>query len=396
MKKINNLLSLAYSVLGTISVYSLSFILANQSKYLFGEFSSFIFLLNIFISSAGVGIDIQTARLFVKGEMSKIGVFLFAGTIFNAFLTILYIIISIALNKLSYIYAFPIVVFQFFIIYIVGRLQVEKRFLEMSLIFNSVNIFRLVFLSIALYYYRTVTLNEIIISFLIIHLFFMLFIFFKYKNYFVFGKTRSIKNFLLMVDKNAFTSLSVVAIAPFLHMLIYQSDIIILSANFDPTTIASYSIVITILTAIYYFPSLIANRYILSRLLAIGYNEKKKENKSIYIYNSLCVLLIIFLFSISDFIFKTLFSGKYNDSIYIFQLLLIACIFRLFSIPIATTLNTEKLAPKKIVIMACVAFLNITFNIIYVPRYGIDFLIISTISTEILLFSSYLYLFNRK
>ncbi|HCJ9453890.1 hypothetical protein [Escherichia coli] len=395
MKKISktsNLLSLIYSMLSTISVYLLSFILADKSKVLFGEFSSFIFLLNIFVSSAGVGIDIQTIRLFIKDKTAQINTYFFIGCILNLWLALLYIIISISLNNLLYIIAFPVVISQFFITYIAGRLQSEKKYLEMSFTFNSINILRLLFMIVILYFEKYPDLKLIIISFTVIHSAFTFYIIYKNR---VFFKLTSFNSYIRLTNKNKVYSLGILAIAPFLHMLIYQSDIVILSIYFEPTIIASYSIVVTILTAIYYFPSLIANRYLLSYLLDIGYKRKKNKAKLFHYYNLSCFVLVIFLYFLSKTIFSILFSGKYIESYEIFQLLLIACLFRLLSIPIATSLNTDVLAPKKISIMAFIAIINIIFNFIFVPRYGINFLILSTILTEILLFTSYLTLLKK-
>lgn len=382
-------------MLSTISVYLLSFILADKSKVLFGEFSSFIFLLNIFVSSAGVGIDIQIIRLFIKDKTSEMNVFLSIGVVLNLLLTSLYIIISISLNNLYYVIAFPIIISQFFITYIAGRLQSEKKYLEMSFAFNSINILRLLSIVIILYFDQHPSLDEIIISFSAIHFVFAIYMLYKHRAFLKLSKPNSHPNLLNNINKKNIYSLTILAIAPFLHMLIYQSDIVILSIYFEPTVIASYSIVITILTAIYYFPSLIANRYLLSYLLTIGYKKNNQTDKLFYYYNLLCVILIIALFFLSNYIFTFLFSGNYIDSLEIFQFLLIACLFRLLSIPIATSLNADNLAPKKISIMAFVAITNIVFNIIFVPHYGINFLIISTILTEIILFTSYFILFKK-
>ncbi len=386
---LGNIISINISILGTLSAYALSWYLAYQSKYLFGEYSNFIFLLNIFLSSAGVGIDIQVIRNKLAFSTFKTKYYLTVGLMLNIILCVLYSLFVIFIGNYHYLFGVLIILIHYLIIYITGMLQSNKKFLSMSIFFNSYNILR--FFSILLLVYFTeinITINLIIYVFLYIHIIILAFIYLKYREYIHFGfNSRIMFSYLV--------ALFPLSLAPILHMIIFQSSIIILGCYYPPDVIAKYSIVLTIMMAIYYLPSLIANRYLLSYFISMN-DDKRNYFKIMLPYSLIMLILIIILFFCSNFIFNNFLPANYNSSIYIFKILLFACFFRLLSIPIGTILNTEKTTPLKIKIMAIVALLNVISNATLIPIYGSDIIVTTTILTEILLFLSYSMIFKIK
>ncbi|WP_219627145.1 hypothetical protein, partial [Vibrio parahaemolyticus] len=79
------------SLIGTVSVYLCSFILASESKELFGQYSEFIFLMNIFVASASLSIDIQMVRSQINGEKNFEPYYFQIGLLINLFLSTVYV-----------------------------------------------------------------------------------------------------------------------------------------------------------------------------------------------------------------------------------------------------------------------------------------------------------------
>ncbi|EJG1838737.1 polysaccharide biosynthesis C-terminal domain-containing protein [Vibrio parahaemolyticus] len=177
------------------------------------------------------------------------------------------------------------------------------------------------------------------------------------------------------------------AIAPVLHMVIYQSDIVILSQSQSVTIVAEYGLALTIVTAIYYFPSLVSNKYMLPYLLKIGEGDKV-ERKPVLYYAFFSIVFIFLVFSLTDQIYEWFFV-KYSNSTFILKILLIGVFFRLLSIPLGSALNAERKVKKKIIVMAFVAFFNLLANYIFIPQFGVKAAIYTTVISEIMLFSLY-------
>ena len=374
------------SLIGTVSVYLCSFILASESKELFGQYSEFIFLMNIFVASASLSIDIQMVRSQINGEKNFEPYYFQIGLLINLFLSTVYVFSLSILSLGEYLFSFLIIIFQFVIVFVSGLFQMRKFYIWMSITLNVTNIIRLIFVSLVVFNSEFKSVSQIVNGYILIHLFTLILSLFCF--YFFFHSENKIYQFSRenwTVSK--FKGLILLAIAPVLHMVIYQSDIVILSQSQSVTIVAEYGLALTIVTAIYYFPSLVSNKYMLPYLLKIGEGDKV-ERKPVLYYAFFSIVFIFLIFSLTDQIYEWFFV-KYSNSTFILKILLIGVFFRLLSIPLGSALNAERKVKKKIIVMAFVAFFNLLANYIFIPQFGVKAAIYTTVISEIMLFSLY-------
>lgn len=388
MNSLGYILGPLISLLGTISVYLCSFLLASESKELFGEYSEFIFLMNIFVTSASLSIDIQMVRSQLKGDKDFEPYYFQIGLVINSILSLVYILVLSAIALDDYFFSFFIIVSQFVIVFISSIFQIKKLYVYMSIILNLANVLRLIFISFIVFFLDIQDVNYIVNGYIIIHVMVLLLSVICF--YFVFDDVKfnlcrfSINDW----SSKRFKGLILLAIAPILHMMIYQSDIVLLSHSQPSVVVAEYGLALTIITGIYYFPSLIFNKYILPYSLEIG-NGGRVGYKPILSYFIFSAIFTLIVFILSDFMYLLLFT-EYINSVFVLKLLLVGVFFRLLSIPLGSALNAESKIKKKIYTMAFVATFNFILNYIYIPKFGIDAAIYTTILSEIILFSFYL------
>lgn len=375
------------SVLGTLSVYYTSFLLASESKSLFGQYSEFIFFLNIFLASAGMSLDIQIIRCFIEKKESSINDYFLVGFSLNSILAVLYVFLLCFLYGYNYLYTVVMLVAQFWIVFVCGILQAKKKYILMSCLLNSANIFRLTIIYWMVTFLPKIDMGSIVNMYVYIHMFIFLVSVLVFSSI---GKDIPLLNGVFTY-KGA-KMLFILSLAPFIHMIIYQSDIIILSQYYNHEVIANYSLAVTIITGIYYFPSLISNRYLLRELMLAS--ESRVINFKIIIsYVSMSFLLVLALYLLSDYVYLFFFP-EYLDSVYILEILLVGVFFRLLSIPLGSGINIESKASKKVLAMLFVAMLNVSLNVYFVPDYAIQAVIFSTLISEIVLFILYVVIFK--
>lgn len=374
------------SLIGTVSVYLCSFILASESKELFGQYSEFIFLMNIFVASASLSIDIQMVRSQINGEKNFEPYYFQIGLLVNFFLSTVYVLSLSILSLGDYLFSFLIIIFQFVIVFVSGLFQMRKFYIWMSVTLNITNIVRLVFISLVVFYSEFESVSQIVNGYILIHLFTLIFSLLCFCTFF--QSENKIYRFVRSDwTASKFKGLVLLAIAPVLHMIIYQSDIVVLSQSQPVTIVAEYGLALTIVTAIYYFPSLVSNKYMLPYLLKIGEGDKV-ERKPVLYYAFFSIVFVFLVFSLTDTVYEWFFA-KYSNSTFILKLLLIGVFFRLLSIPLGSALNAERKVKKKIIVMAFIAFFNLVANYIFIPQFGVKAAIYTTVISEIMLFSLY-------
>ena len=374
------------SLIGTVSVYLCSFILASESKELFGQYSEFIFLMNIFVASASLSIDIQMVRSQISGEKNFEPYYFQIGLLVNFFLSTVYVLSLSILSLGDYLFSFLIIIFQFVIVFVSGLFQMRKFYIWMSVTLNITNIVRLVFISLMVFYSEFESVSQIVNGYILIHLFTLIFSLLCFCTFF--QSENKIYRFVRSDwTASKFKGLVLLAIAPVLHMIIYQSDIVVLSQSQPVTIVAEYGLALTIVTAIYYFPSLVSNKYMLPYLLKIGEGDKV-ERKPVLYYAFFSIVFVFLVFSLTDTVYEWFFA-KYSNSTFILKLLLIGVFFRLLSIPLGSALNAERKVKKKIIVMAFIAFFNLLANYIFIPQFGVKAAIYTTVISEIMLFSLY-------
>ncbi|MBS9905803.1 polysaccharide biosynthesis C-terminal domain-containing protein [Vibrio alginolyticus] len=374
------------SLIGTVSVYLCSFILASESKELFGQYSEFIFLMNIFVASASLSIDIQMVRSQISGEKNFEPYYFQIGLLVNFFLSTVYVLSLSILSLGDYLFSFLIIIFQFVIVFVSGLFQMRKFYIWMSVTLNITNIVRLVFISLMVFYSEFESVSQIVNGYILIHLFTLIFSLLCFCTFF--QSENKIYRFVRSDwTASKFKGLVLLAIAPVLHMIIYQSDIVVLSQSQPVTIVAEYGLALTIVTAIYYFPSLVSNKYMLPYLLKIGEGDKV-ERKPVLYYAFFSIVFAFLVFSLTDTVYEWFFA-KYSNSTFILKLLLIGVFFRLLSIPLGSALNAERKVKKKIIVMAFIAFFNLLANYIFIPQFGVKAAIYTTVISELMLFSLY-------
>ncbi|WP_140341764.1 oligosaccharide flippase family protein, partial [Vibrio parahaemolyticus] len=179
-------------------------------------------------------------------------------------------------------------------------------------------------------------------------------------------------------------------ITTLLHLVYFQSDIIIINRFYSAEDAGLYSAAFMILTAAYMIPSVIYQKYFLPiahQMASSGEGGKEydfylKGTKYIFMVSLFVTCIYYFL---SEIIVYTIYGSEYSASSEYLKLLSFCIVFRFLSSNAGVFLTTENLIHKKNKYMLICAIFNVILNIIFIPRFGAVSAVISTVLTEIIL-----------
>ena len=188
-------------------------------------------------------------------------------------------------------------------------------------------------------------------------------------------------------------------VAGVLYFVYFQSDIIILEYMMGAEASAMYGVAFVMMYSIYLIPSVIGQKYILSKFHYLSYNNPYLLKK--YYYDNILkviavgVIASIFMWYFMPYLILYLFGEQYQQAISLALVLLIAVPVRFVSIYAGIVLTTKNHVRNKIKFMGIVAVLNIVVNFLLIPTYQEFGAVMATLMSEFLLMVMYVHYIKK-
>lgn len=178
------------------------------------------------------------------------------------------------------------------------------------------------------------------------------------------------------------------------YLIYFQSSIILLSYFTDDFSAGLYNVAFIVMTAVYLFPNVIYQRFLLPKLHRLA-NQNIEELYKIYKTGNFFMLatgvLVMFIVWLGSPTFlPILFDYTYRDSIDILMVLAIAIPFRFVASSAGAILVTRQNMRIKVKLMGFCAIANVILNLILIPRYGYFGCALATVLTEFLNMAIYI------
>ncbi len=184
------------------------------------------------------------------------------------------------------------------------------------------------------------------------------------------------------------------AMGNFFSLIYLQSDLFMLSALVSAEATALYSVSYTLIALTYLLPTAIFNQYLLPRYHHWAAHDTERMlaayrlgNASMLVIGLLVMLGVIF---IGPFFLIFLFGDEFVSAVLIMQFLAITIPFRYLASSVGNCLSTNDNMRHKMRYQMLVAVVNVTMNMIFIPKYGMYGAAASTLLSEALLCVMYL------
>jgi len=162
--------------------------------------------------------------------------------------------------------------------------------------------------------------------------------------------------------------------------LVLKSDLFFVNYYLSKSDLGYYSLAVSFIDYIYMLPVIIGT-ILFQKLSSMKHNQKKYEimkQLSFYFTFIYAIFLLAIYFS-SDILITTLYGNDFIDSIMPVNILLIAIFFMGINTIVQQYLATTGF-PKELIYFWIVGLsINILLNILYIERYGLDAVAISTV-----------------
>ncbi|EMI1449536.1 oligosaccharide flippase family protein [Proteus mirabilis] len=386
------LLLLSSSLLSSLLTFITQIYIANQvTPNDFGEFNSNLALIMLLVPFVAMGADTYLLKIYAdkKGNVSE----------YNSFWAIYFIItlstsiiIYILFSIKSSILLFTILASQSLINYISAIYQTKSKYKNLSLIQSLQSIFRFLTL-ITVSYSVGLNINLVYYSYFLVSVLIIIICVILILKESEFSKIKNIKN-----NKVYFFQAIPFGLTPLLHLIYFQSDIILIDKLYSSREAGFYSAAFMLITASYILPAVIYQKYLLPYIHKYNANNDTSSEFKIFKVGAIIILpisIIIFLiyYYLSPYFVLFIFGEAYSKTQEIMHILAVCIIFRYLSSHVGLFLNAGGLIKVKNKHMLLCALINILFNIIFIPYYGAIAAAYITVITEIILLLLFIYSF---
>lgn len=403
------------SLFGSGSAFIIYMILARElGPKDFGVFSSVLSMITVFSLLAGFGVSQVWLKLFGKEGWDAVRWikpslnFVIITLIVVTFLLIFWAIYGphgeatkqLLLSMLFFIYGYISVEL------VSSKLQLEEKYSFLALWQLLPNLSRLILIVLLLYLFHiSLSVSDIGIIYGLIGIFFTIFGVYQLytmqngKFYLKGHPISGTKNLSLVKMKDFFSETWPFGLGSLFAFIYIQSDIIMLKYISGDVEAGYYSTSFIILTAVYIFPSILYQKFLLPKFHRWANHDREKFH-NVYKIGNLAMLILGILISIviwntSVFFIPLIFGEEYINSILLTKILALTLPFYLIAFSVASTLVTKEHMKKKVVYMGFVALFNIILNLILIPAYEAKGAAIATVISNALLLVIYYYAANK-
>jgi O-antigen/teichoic acid export membrane protein len=185
------------------------------------------------------------------------------------------------------------------------------------------------------------------------------------------------------------------AMGNFFSLIYLQSDLFMLAALGNAEAAALYSIGFTLIALTYLLPTAVFNQYLLPRYHHWAAHEPARMlaayrlgNASMLLIGLLVMLGVIVM---APFFLVWIFGQKFAAAALVTQILAVTIPVRYLASSVGNCLSTNNNMRHKMRYQMVVALLNVALNLLLIPRYGMYGAAIATVASEALLCLLYLY-----
>lgn len=189
-------------------------------------------------------------------------------------------------------------------------------------------------------------------------------------------------------------------VGAFAHLIYFQSDIILLNYIVGSEAAGNYNVAFTVMTAVYLFPSVLYQKYLLPKFHRWSANDRGKFYM-VYRKGNILMLLfglgaMVFIWVISETLISRVFGESYGESVQLLRILAVSAPLISVALSAGATLVTSQNIRIKVKYMLIVAVFNVALNFIVIPTWGSIGAAYSTLLSNLLLLVLYLYGAERK
>ncbi len=184
-------------------------------------------------------------------------------------------------------------------------------------------------------------------------------------------------------------------LAAFFHLIYFQSDIILIKYMVGDNQAGIYNVAFTIMVAVYMFPAVLYQKFLLPKLHRWANHDKDKFYE-VYRKGNLAMLLLgliamVLVWVLSTWAIPFIFGNEYQDSIIILNILALSAPIIFVAFSTGATLVTQEHMRLKVKLMGIVAAINLVLNFIFIPIYGIIGAAVTTVISNFVLLIFYYY-----
>ena len=204
---------------------------------------------------------------------------------------------------------------------------------------------------------------------------------------------------VLMASENKPSPFELVAEAwPFgaaglFYLIYFQSAVILLAYLINSTASGIYNVAFIIMAAVYLFPSVIYQKYLLPKIHRWANSDRVKMLETFRLGNRYMLLFgsvaMILLWLGGWWLIPLLFGEEYIESVWVLNVLALAAPIRFVASSVGSVLVTKENMKRKVRYMGIVGLFNVILNIVMIPFFGVIGAAIASVASDSLLLFLY-------
>ena len=185
------------------------------------------------------------------------------------------------------------------------------------------------------------------------------------------------------------------AMSNVLFLVYYQIDIVMLGYVGDPALVANYSLAAALLGAVYILPNVLFGRVLLRDLHFTWQRSPATAYRSVgsaaIKMTQVGLLATAGIWTLGPTVAVLMFGHRFGDLPEFLRILCVGAPLRFASTGLGAGLLAAGLARQKTAVMLAAAVFNVVANLYAIPRFGGTGAAVTTLLTELVLFSGYLF-----
>lgn len=189
-------------------------------------------------------------------------------------------------------------------------------------------------------------------------------------------------------------------IGAFAHLVYYQSDVVMIQYFVGDKSAGEYNIAFVVMTAIYLLPSMLYQKFLMPKIHRWSNYDLEKFHR-VYKLGSRYMFLLgvasmLALWVMGQWGIELLFGEQYRQSAKLLNILALSAPIIFVALSAGSVLVTQQHMLDKVKYMLIVAVVNVMLNLYCIPKWGAEGAAATTVISNLLLLSFYLYGANNK
>lgn len=296
---------------------------------------------------------------------------------------------------------------QVFIELVSSKLQLEEKYIFLTLWLFLPHFIRLLLIVAFIFLGGLSSIETIAYIYTIVSVLLVLSgVFFLYK---MFNGSLRLKGHVKSLSKsgNKIPSIKEVALGswPFglvalFHLIYFQSDIIFIQYFISPEAAGVYNVAFIIMVATLLFPGAVYQKFLLPKIHRWANHDRKFFYK-VYKQGNLIMLVLgvvamLLVWALAPWLIVTFFGIAYEEAINLLLILSLSIPVLFVASSVGATLETKGFMIVKVKIMGLVAVLNITLNVVLIPKYGSEGAAVATVVSNSMLLILYFFTAQKR